>query len=385
MPSTLQAEGATAASDLPPELQVLLSSSATGRDFSGLPPHLDWDALVRMAKAHGLVPQVSHALRAWPTGQVPMTVVHALEEHQRAIVQRGLRLTAALLEVHHALTAAGLSALPYKGPTLSLQLYGDPALRDAVDLDVLVPQEQMPAATEAMAQVGFVPARRYPPAIRGQLLRYRAEIGLVRADVLLELQWRLAPKYFSVEIDFGRFWERRSEVTLRERKLPVLSAEDNLLVLCVHGAKHHWHALKWLVDVDHLIQTNAALDWKTALERAKALGVRRIVYTALCLCVVLLKTPLPEWISEQIEEDAAACKMAAEVGAALATSAVPSEAQHHRFQLALRERRLDRWRYLSRLAWQPTESEWDSLHLPRGLAWLYPVVRLGRVAAKAMG
>lgn len=383
MSAILQTGGAASASDLRPEWTLLLGSAAGRRT---LPPDLDWDAVGRMARAHGLVPQLMRALQALPPGKVPLTALRSLEEQQRAIAQRGLRLTAALLEVHQALTEAKLNALPYKGPTLSLQLYGDPALRDAVDLDILVPQEQVTAAIAATARLGFAPAREYRLEVRGQLLRYRAEIGLVRDDILLELQWRLAPKYFAVEMDFGQLWQRRVEIALRDRKLPVLAAEDNLLVLCVHGAKHHWGTLKWLVDVDQLIQTQAALDWKTVLERAQALGVRRIVHTTLYLCATLLNTPLPQSIRGALEQDAAVRGAAAAVQAAIVYGeGTRGESEHHRFQLALRERLTDRIRYMSRLAWQPTESEWNSIRLPRGATWLYPLVRLGRVVAKAAG
>lgn len=371
--------------NLRPELQALLTS-ATGRQHlsTELLSALDWEALICKAVDHGLVPQLYRALSEVPAGSVPVPALRALEGHQRDVVQRGLRLTATLLEVHQALTTAGLKAIPYKGPTLAMQLYGDPALRDAVDLDILLPQQQVMPALEVMARVGFVPAREYRPEIREQLLRYRAEIGLVKDDQLVELQWRLAPNYFSVEMDFEQLWHRRREVQIKDRSLPVLSAEDNLLVLSVHGAKHHWNTLKWLLDVDRLLQTNPSLDWRVTLERAETLGVQRIVETTLHACAKLLETPLPAQVGTALLEDPKVAEVVDEVVKGIATGTRWSDEQHHRFQLTLRERRRDRLRYLSRLAWQPTESEWDAINLPRGLAWLYPVVRFGRVAAKSV-
>lgn len=369
-----------------PELRVLLFSVAGRRGLTkGDLANLDWDVLGRDAARHGLVPQLYRSLGAMPAETVPASLRAALEEHQRSIVHRGLRLTATLLEVHQALTDAGLQALPYKGPTLSLQLYGDAALRDAVDLDILLPQGQVMAAVEVLTSLGFAPAREYRPELRGQLLRYRAEIGLVKDDLLVELQWRLAPKYFSVELEFEQLWQRRSSITLGDGALPVLSPEDNLLALCIHGAKHHWSMLKWLADVDRVVQADPALDWKAALARSEALGVRRIVETALFLSANLFETPLPVWIADKLCVDLNISRIAAQVQAGIAADMERNEAEHHRFQLALRERRRDRWLYTWRLAWQPTESEWDAIRLPRGLAWFYPVVRLGRVVAKALG
>src|SRR5204862_2939692 len=123
--------------------------------------------------------------------------------------------------------------------------------------------------------------RPYASAIIGQLFRYRAEIGLMRDGLLLELQWRLAPKYFAVELDVAAMAARCDALSLGGQRLPVLAPEDNLLVLCIHGAKHHWQMLKWIVDVDLFIRRNPGLSWPTLTTRAKQTGTLRMLLTAL--------------------------------------------------------------------------------------------------------
>ena len=56
-----------------------------------------------------------------------------------------------------ALEAAGVRALPLKGPYLSQWLYGDPGLRLSADIDVLVAPRDMVAATDVLRALGYTP------------------------------------------------------------------------------------------------------------------------------------------------------------------------------------------------------------------------------------
>jgi hypothetical protein len=54
---------------------------------------------------------------------------------------RNMKMTAELLRILDALKEAGIKAMPLKGPVLAQQLYGDVALRQFSDLDILVARE----------------------------------------------------------------------------------------------------------------------------------------------------------------------------------------------------------------------------------------------------
>ena len=47
-----------------------------------------------------------------------------------------------------------------------------------------------------------------------------------------------------------------------------LTPEDLLLILCVHGGKHVWECLKWLVDVRELVDRFPQLDYDALIQRA---------------------------------------------------------------------------------------------------------------------
>jgi hypothetical protein len=300
-------------------------------------------------------------------------------------IRQSLQHTAVLVELMDLFRRNGLTALPYKGPTLSVQLFGDPALREAVDLDILLPQDEINAACKQLTAAGFSRMRDYPPGVEQQLLRYRAEIAMVRDGVLVELQWRLAPHYFSVPLNVRALAERATRVRVADNELPALAAEDSVLVLCIHGGKHHWQSLKWLLDVALVIRKHPHLSWTTLRECARATGTQRLLGLGLLLCEILLGVPLDASMREDIHRDGALQAAAKDVITGIASLHNPTEAEHHRLMLRLRERLSDRTKYLFRLGWEPTETEWEAVALPRGLQFGYHGVRVGRVLAKALG
>jgi hypothetical protein len=343
---------------------------------------VDWPAFRRLTELHGLAGVAYSQLDSLQPNPVPAVIREEMRIAQRAGIQRGLRDTAALIEVLHLLSRAGLHPLPYKGPALAAQLLDDPALRDAVDLDILVPEDDAPQALRLLEENGFVLARKYPPSAMGQLFAYRAEIALVRQELLLELQWRLSPKYFSAEFDIAGAWQRRQPLPLANTDVAVMSGEDHLLALSIHGTKHQWERLKWVLDIDLLVQRNPSLDWDEVTERARHTGLLRLLLVSLTVSRRTLETPLPDSVIGLIALDEDVTRLTADCLNSLVHARNLGEAEHHRLMLALRERASDRLKYMLRLAFQPTESEWEKLALPNGLQWIYYLLRLGRVTGK---
>ncbi len=53
------------------------------------------------------------------------------------------------------LGGSGIEAVPYKGPMLAVQAYGDIGLREFMDLDILVRHREIPKITEVMRENGY--------------------------------------------------------------------------------------------------------------------------------------------------------------------------------------------------------------------------------------
>jgi hypothetical protein len=350
--------------------------------------NVDWDVLLRFAQQHGLIPCLARDFNH--RNDIPAAISSRVEEMARANAQTGLLLTGELLKVVRVLREHGISALPYKGPALAAAAYGDVALRQYCDLDILMSQRDVLRAVKALVARGYRSGLRYEPAGTAAYLHWGAEWPLFSpGGVLIELQWRLAPRYFPVELNIDDLLERATTVALGGGDVPTLAPEDNLLILCVHGGKHRWERLSWMCDVAQLIRSNSHLNWTVVGERARRLGIQRLLWVGLTVAERIVPLTLPGQVRHAMERDRMTARLTA-CGANLVSSSEPAtggddapRAEYFRYQFLIRERMRDRLRFLLRLTFAPGPGEWAMLRLPRALTPLYRIVRLYRLAIRA--
>jgi hypothetical protein len=166
--------------------------------------------------------------------------------------------------------------------------------------------------------------------------------------------------------------------------LLTLSAEDLLLVLCLHGFTHLWERLGWICDVASLIDRRKDIDWELVLQNAAALGCRRILSLGLFLAKELLEAPVPEGVWERLTPDITVRTVAAEIQEQLFTERDLSRSfvDGMILHLRMRERTRDRLRSCLRLAVTPRNYDWMFLSLPDWLSFLYYPLRPLRLAGK---
>src|SRR5262245_48070510 len=130
---------------LAPELDLLLCCARATTDLESAARlnrlaarGLDWARLRRLSHQHGLLPLVPRHLNAECPDVVPTAVLTQLREDCRSIASRNLHFTAELIRLLELFEENGIRAVPYKGPSLGAIVYGDVALSQFGDLDILV-------------------------------------------------------------------------------------------------------------------------------------------------------------------------------------------------------------------------------------------------------
>jgi hypothetical protein len=163
----------------------------------------------------------------------------------------------------------------------------------------------------------------------------------------------------------------------------TLRGEDLLLVLCVHAAKHVWVQLSWLCDIAQLAKSQQ-LNWNAIQDEAQRLGIERIVGLNLLLAHKVLGSALPPQIQKRLREDPSTTILADEIQAIIerSTHYDTETTPYFRLMMRLRERWQDRARFLWRLVFTPSLSEWSAVQLPKPLQNLYRLVRLARLARR---
>jgi len=371
-----------------PELDLLLATASatdqTARLRTLVNQPLDWALFERLAETHGMLPMAAARLGADST-LLPAPVVQELRTICTENARRSLWFAGELFSVLDTLSAAGIQAVPFKGPTLAAMAQGDLVLRQFCDLDILVMPRDWPRAKQALLKAGFTAKHELTPreekAYVASCCDFTFHHGPVRN--VLEIHWDFVPNFFSIRIPLRQLLARTTTVELCGRRVPTLTPEDLLLCLAVHGAKHAWSRLCWLSDIAHLIY-RADLDQDTVRRRAERWQIARIVKISLYLAQWTLGTELPESLQTWIQEDREASKLAEILVRNLFhDNKIRTESRTY-FQLFARQREHapDRLRMWALLATTSSLSEWRTVRLPDSLFRLYGAVRFWRLSRR---
>jgi hypothetical protein len=297
------------------EWSALLECASPAQDrerLARLFGRVDWTRLLVLAEDHGVAGHLAASLRGLEEDLVPPEIRQALADWQRARNFFTLRLMAELFRVLERFNSEGIGALVVKGPVLAMQAYGDPAMRSYGDLDLLVRQQDIRRATELLSAAGFAPAIPLT-AIEAGKIPGQYFFSTPDSQLIIELHNDRTLRYFPRRLPLEDFFARQVRVRLDGQEAPALSVEDELVLICIHGAKHFWERLMWVADVAALVSRQTAIDWQGVAASAKAVGAQRMLHTGLRLSCDLLRAQLPDKVYALVQADLAAARLAEQV------------------------------------------------------------------------
>jgi Uncharacterised nucleotidyltransferase len=354
-----------------PEDEMLLCCARThmspdiaGRVRDLLREAVDWDYFIRAASAHGVKPLVCQNLGTIGLGIVPETVRGQLRRYIQAHSLKNLLMTRELIKLFDLLEKKGISAIPWKGPVLAAAAYGNVALRQFTDLDILVREQDAMRAKDLLFASGYRPLYQQPADQEAAYYGLRKVYELVREDdrVVVELHWAITSRTFPFPLDPASLWVEAETVSLEGTPVRNLGPADLLLVLCVHGAKHHWGKLMWICDIAELLRVySQKIDWTRLMNRARGLGGMRMLSLGLLLARDLLGAKMPVDVLEEIKGEPRIAFLAGEVRSQLFSGGSLMAVERPTFYIQLRERAQDRMRcrlYLAYRMLAPSAQAW---------------------------
>jgi len=368
-----------------PEFDLLLACCACDekveRVQNALWGELEWERLARLADRHGVLPQVYSALAQ--AGEASSAALSGLRPMYDRSVHQALWLTRELLRIIGYFESHDIRSLPYKGPTLAQVLYGNVTSRQFADLDILVSPDDLPKVRACLAELGYEASLKLPPREERAYIAagYELVFDFGEHRNLLEIQWRILPRFYAVDFNIERFFDRAIAVDLCERAVRTLCPEDLMLVLCVHAAKHAWTQLSWIREIGELSKSRQ-FDWVVILNEAEQLGICRILAVSLALANNLFGAEIPEAVQGYAQRDDGVEVIVRRVLLLLSQEEKldPESVSYFRLMMDVRERWQDRARFLWRLAVTPGPGEWSVIGLPEPLFPLYRAVRFFRLA-----
>ena len=345
----------------------------------------DWDAVFRVAHIHAVTPLLHQGLT---DVAIPDPARTRLEDDVQANRVRNLALTAELARLLDRFRRDGLRAVPYKGPVLAAQAYGDVALREFVDLDILLRPDEVDRARVLMQADRYREPYPLTPRRWRHMLANGHDLKLTRDERhVVELQWAVINRTEGARPELEPMLERATTTDVAGRPMPTLAAEDLLLTLCVHGSVHLWERLAWACDVAELLRARPGLDVELAGRRAAEVGARRVLMLGVEMAGRITGHEPPPRLRAAAAADPTVQRLADDL--VEMTLARTGDGPHHgdapagtylRLLLAMRDTKRDRRRQLRRQVLTPSASDWISRPLPDRLFPAYYLLRPARLA-----
>jgi hypothetical protein len=345
---------------------------------------IDWNLLCHQAEKHGVLPLLFHHLQ----GNFPEAIPNQEEHKQRCFKDTVHKLfwSSTLLQVLHALETAGIRALGYKGPVLAAALYGDVALREMSDLDILVDPGRLAVAREVLLSLGYRPHFQHSRKQEEARLRSDCECEFSSADgtIMVDLHWQITERHLAPRFNFEDLWARRCMVSLGNRSVPTFSAEDTTLLLAVHGGKHLWQRLSWLADFAESQRQD--LNWDMLRQQARNAHAERMLCLGLVLSNQIFGVPLPSEFRVRVDHDATVQRIAASIARMLFEDRNDLGSDRARWLMMgrLADTRWEGLRCTARFALTSGPREWQAIRLPDSLFGIYSLLRLATVLRAAL-
>jgi len=270
-----------ASADINPEQKDYLSGLLSGT--------ADWDYLLELAEFNGITPLVAHTIVAGGLSDlIPQHYLDKLNQVYNGTLYKNIIFSNELTNILEAFSKGGIDAIALKGTVLAEQLYGNPALRSIVDIDILVKPEQLSKASALLIEMGYSAStekqeREHP--------FHDTYFRQVQFPLFVELHWNLDDSRL-IGGQRKEIWERAQSVA--GSAVRVLSPEDNLLFLSNHLTKQDDQLLKCLGDIVKLLKKyNGTLDWDYVIQSSRSCSIENSVYYCLKLAHELLGGPLP--------------------------------------------------------------------------------------------
>jgi hypothetical protein len=347
---------------------------------------LDWPYLLSEAAENSIKPLLGKQLCAVVPDAIPLEYLAQLKSASRANTVRCLYLTAELNKILELFESQGIQSIPYKGPVLAQQAYGDITLREFEDLDIILRQTDLPRAHEIILGLGY--EAKFPwilsPGAAASLVPGEYNYSAIERRIMVELHTEMTLRHFPVVPCLDDFSQRLVTVELSGRNMQTFCPEDALPILCIHGSKDFWERISWVADISELVQAHPRLDWDAVGRRAESLRAQRMLHLGLTLAARLLDAPLPREILQSATTDPVVAAVAGEVERKLLShEVIPLDAAgRFHFRRRLVPGGVAGWRYAIRLAVVPAEEDWMMVRLPAALAPLYIVLRPLRLLRK---
>ena len=348
---------------------------------------VDGDLLATQVQEHGLSPaDVRHPVII---SALPDAWWSRFTRHHEVISKSTLVRVGEMQALNRSFEEAGIDVRFWKGPLLSLLLYGDLTTRPTRDIDVLIRPDDLMSIRQVLRLQGYVdelPLRDaaiplFMQTHREWVMRRTTNERLIH---YVELQWSPAMPWSMSPTAQDMAFSGRQVMDLGRSPLPVPEPETHWLMLAAHhGYSEGWRQLRQVSDMAAFAMLPPGrVNMDLLLELSERYGLKRTFTVGLGLAQRLAGVPVPSTFIKSVNQEERLIRRFAD---RMLRHPIPRKSEESmeaiRRQWLLADNTPARWSLLrghlrKRLA--PGYVELAHVRLPASLAFLYTPLKLMR-------
>lgn len=249
---------------------------------------LDWDYILRCAQRSHVAPQVYHSLKTIGRSEaVPPSVWREFELSYRKTGIRNTLRYEELKKVLRSFEEAGIRTLILKGAALAQEVWGNVALRDMADIDLLVREEDLEKADTVLIESGYgyyegYRAKEWYEENHHHLAPYNNPAK----SMVIEVHRNIVKPNGLFRINADELWERANPMSFGDIDTETLSPEDTIIHLCLHLSYdgNFVGNIRALADICRVIEKfGDRINWDWLVEEAQRNEFARFMYYPLFL------------------------------------------------------------------------------------------------------
>jgi hypothetical protein len=319
---------------------------------------IDWDYLLKKSYKHKLTSLLYWQLNNICPDSPPENVMEHLKTFFHENAHKNLLFMGELLRILELFKSHGITGIPYKGPVLAIQTYGNLAFREFDDLDIYVNKKDVVRAKKILLSEGYQTKFSLKDNQEEKYLKSQREYKFTNPhyNINLEIQWKFPVLSYTFPIH-SDFCGQLIKKSISGHKIVGPNNENMLLILCIHNAGHFWSRISWICDIAEFITANE-ICWEKIIEKTAELRIERILFLNLLLARDFLGINIPNQISSKFESDSTLEKIIDTIKKRIFLNSpeVPNTLQDIILRLVIRENNIDRIKDFFRLIIKPLEN-----------------------------
>ena len=344
--------------------------------------NIDWEYLINQAEQHQVIPHLYQSIRC-NKDLFPKKLFFKLEKKYKNIVANNLLFSSELLRIMDCFEKKSIKASPFKGPVLNSYLYGQNIPRQYCDLDILISKDDLEIVQEILLENNFVPHMNLS---KTQFLHYRKYFNYLsyrksESIINIDIHWSLFSESFSFSSKEKKLFNKLVSVKFNDQDIETFSGLDLLFLLCIHGAKHGWQKLIWILDLAKLIQTNK-YDLHRINKYSDYKGATKMVFVGLLLAKDMFDVQLPGDLlnSEKSKLD----KITEQIKTNYYEGDNKKNFSKEKIYFNSLENKSDKFAFIYDFIFRPTINEFSLINLPERFSFIYFFIRIIRLLVRSI-